>query len=192
MDIYDLIKDLQSFNPDMSEYPKIGRRGISHGNFREGYVTPEETKQKLREAMLAREQDPEWLAKKPEIIAKMSASKTGIPSPKKGIPMSEESKQKMRDAIRPPISEEQKKKISQTLKGKPPAYIVERGHGLRGSTNPKARAVQCIQTGKVYGSIIECAKDNNVTTRTVRNWCQKETQTTTNGQWKGLSFRYVD
>jgi len=191
MDIYDLIQDLQSFNPDMSEYPKITRRGLALGNFREGYVTPVATKEKLRQAMLLREQDPKWIARKADIASKVAASLTGKPSPKKGIPISEESKQKMREAARPSISEEQKRKTSETMKKR----VADYGLPFRpksGGDNNRARRCQCIQTGKMYDTLVECAKDNNVTVRTVQNWCKKEAKTTTNGQWNGLSFRYID
>lgn len=65
------------------------------GNMREGYITPEETRQKVRDAVNARKQDPEWLARWPEICAKMSASRMGNINAK-GKKFSPEARERMR------------------------------------------------------------------------------------------------
>lgn len=130
MDIYDdFIKDLQSFNPDMSEYPRVYSPWLSIHKYRY--------------------QSTEWNGTETEA--------------------------------------NRRQKISDTLKAKGIKPVSQYG-----ASNHKARSVQCIQTGKVYGSLIECAKDNNVSVRTIQNWCKKKAQSSTNGKWKGLSFRYLD
>ncbi len=128
MDIYDPIAEALGIapNPDLHneciEQYKTSEcyrwYGPAKGNFREGYTTPEETKQKIREAMLKREQDPEWLARKEEIRAKMSAAKKGKPSNFKGRKMSPESRERIRQAQlkRGPQSLETRKKKSLAAK----------------------------------------------------------------------------
>jgi hypothetical protein len=135
MDIYDLIQDLQSFNSDMSEYPRVTSAWLSIHKYR--YLSS----------------DPQW----------------------RDSDIETERVDKIRTYM-------QERVRTQGLNFKP----------RYGADNNKARRCQCIQTGKVYDTLIECAKDNNVSVVTVRNWCKKEAKTTTNGQWNGLSFRYVD
>ena len=132
MSIYqEIVEDLQSFHPDMSDYgPPIGINGwLNIKKFRYDVK--------------------EWAGSDTE--------------------------------------EKRRKKISQTMRDKR-----LKPTPLTGASNPKARSVQCIQTGKIYGSLVECAKDNNVSVVTVRNWCKKEHDSTPNGQWRGVSFRYFD
>jgi hypothetical protein len=108
MDIYDPIAEALGITPNPDLHKECIEQyktsecyrwyGPAKGNFREGYTTPEETKQKLRESMLKREQDPEWLARKDEMRAKMSAAKKGKPSTFKGRKMSPESRERCRQA----------------------------------------------------------------------------------------------
>ncbi len=91
---------------------------VDGNNFREGYVTPEATKNKIRNAMLKREQDPEWIARKDEMRAKMSAAKKGKLSTFKGKKMTDASRQKCSEAQlkRSPMSPETREKISLAAK----------------------------------------------------------------------------
>lgn len=82
MDIYDpiaLCLGIES-HIDIKDYPTIKQLTEAHPpvNSKEirlrGWKCHEDTKQKLREVMLKREQDPEWLARKEEMRGKMSVS----------------------------------------------------------------------------------------------------------------------
>lgn len=94
------VKDYPTIKQLMDDHPPINTKEVRL----RGWKCHEETKQKLRESMLKREQDPEWLARKPEMIAKMTAS------------------QKLRKS-----TPESRAKVSQTLKQRysvnpPPKY----------------------------------------------------------------------
>jgi len=100
--IYDPIAEALGIEPfymkyDIEQYHKINKRG-KKGNFRNGYITPEETKQKLRSIMIQRESNPEYIKLKKEMRAKMSISAKQRSGGFKGKKHSETSKQKMRNA----------------------------------------------------------------------------------------------
>ena len=135
------------------------------GNFREGYVTPEETKQKLREAMLRREQDPEWIAGKARRGAMITKIQTGRPSnPVSNAKRSETLKEYFRNNPR-------------VKKERPPLK------------RPHKRRVICNETGVTYDSIIECSRDVGLCVRTIQNWCKGKSS----GQsHSGLTFSYSD
>ena len=84
------------------------------------------------------------------------------------------------------LPDETRAKMASSKKGYRPAAA-----GRRGSENNRARKVRCIQTGKVYGSLVECATELNLTVKTIQNWCKREAKTTHNNHWNGLSFEYV-
>ena len=87
---YPTREELEALHPPTTTYRGKGK------NFREGWVTPEDTRQKLRTAMLAREQDPDWIAKKADMRANMSAAKKGKPSTFKGKKMTPEQRERCR------------------------------------------------------------------------------------------------
>lgn len=71
-----------------------------------------------------------------------------------GIKMTEEQKQKMRDAC---TIEKRTKLREQKL----------------GSKNPQAKKVICLNTGVIYDTIVEAAKKNNISERTISDCCNR-------------------
>lgn len=119
-------------------------------------------------------------------IKSMNLIKTGYNLCEGGFApkMSEETRQKMSKSHMgkklPPMSQEQKDKISKSrtglkqsresiLKGLetkkrnakplPPDFGAKISERQRGSNNPSASSVVCVQTGKAFGSVIEAAKE---------------------------------
>lgn len=95
----------------------------------------------------------------------------------KGVPMSDEQKEKMKNIVRPkgiPCTEECKKKISETETGKyVPIEVREKiaekirgnipwnkGKHLEVDFTPKK--VKCVETNVVYNSVAEAARDYNI------------------------------
>lgn len=80
----------------------------------------EETRRKMSNAQSG-EKHHMWGKKHTEVAKlKMSQTRKGVPSPKKGVRVSEETKKKMSDAFRGrKLSEEHKAKLTAKLKGRP-------------------------------------------------------------------------
>ena len=84
-----------------------------------------------------------------EYSRKMSESKKGKPSPKKGKPLSEEHKRKVSESLKGKTkSEEHKRKISEARKGKPKSEETKR----KLSEAQKVR-VMCLETKQVFDSV---------------------------------------
>lgn len=84
-----------------------------------------------------------------------------------GKKMSEESKQKMRDSF----TEEKRNKFRKQKLG---------------SNNPQAKKVFCITTNTVYDTIVDAARQNNVSERSVSECCNKKINAV-----KGLEFVFL-
>ena len=124
-------------------------------------------------------------------------SRVGIPSPKKGVPLSEKTKQKISQALKGiplveetkqkmsqakkglptwnkgiPQSEETRKKISIALKGRPGTY---KGSHHSEETRKKiseAHKIKISINGTVFDSLTETSKYYNVCTRTIISWAK--------------------
>ena len=121
----------------------------------------------------------------------------GIPSPKKGIPLSEETRKKISTTKKGiPLPEETRKKISTTLKGRDPnkgTHLSEETKkkmsiSLKGRPSPKkgiplseetkkkislAHKIKVSIEGEVFNSLTEASKYYNKGKKTIRNWVKK-------------------
>lgn len=125
-------KDGNPFNNDPSNLEALSCVDHQHEHFL-GVPLTEEHKNKLRETMLMREQDPEWIARKDEMRTKMSIAAKGnknhlghthTPEARskmdgfKGRTHTPEARAKIAAAGRRPCSEETKRKISEARRRK--------------------------------------------------------------------------
>ena len=121
----------------------------------------------------------------------------GIPSPKKGIPLPEETRKKLSEALKGrPLSEETKQKISRALKGRGPnkgTHLSEETRkklsiSKKGIPSPKkgthlpeetrkkisiSHKIKISIDGIVSDSITEASKYHNMSTKTIRRWVKK-------------------
>ena len=95
-----------------------------------------------------------------EYSRKISESSKGKPSPRKGKPCSEESKQKMSEALKgKPLSEETKRKISEAHKGKPSSYKGKQhseetkqkmSEAHKGKPSKQQKKIICLETLQIF------------------------------------------
>lgn len=149
------VKRPPSVSEKLSKAFKGRKKSAAHIEKLKGRIVSDETRRKLRDARLRQG------APSPESIQK------GLQK-RKGFRHSEESKQKMRDAVNGRIvSEEHKKRISDTLKGKPKKPFTEehkrnmglakKGHSVSEDTKKKISETKrmnpklstCLHCGKV-------------------------------------------
>lgn len=105
----------------------------------------------------------------PETIQKMSDAKKGARNPWYGAPLPEEHRRKISESLtgKPghPCSEENKKKIGERSKGNtyragkphPAETRAAMSQARRGAANVRAHAVMCVETGARYDTITEAA-----------------------------------
>lgn len=118
-----------------------------------------------------------------ETKQKMSQSFKGInkgrSSWNKGVPFSNESKQKMSEAKKgSKHSEETKQKMSKTRKGKKRApfsdsWIRKMSEAKRGGNSPTAAPIQHVETGIVYPTVKGAAKRHGLSYQTIYNHLAK-------------------
>lgn len=93
-----------------------------------------------------------------------------------GLKHSEEAKQKISSAMKGNtyrkgiiMSEEQKLKLSEALKGKKHSEETKDkiSEAMKGGKNPKAKKVICIETGKIWNTVSSCATDNGLNRTTL-------------------------
>lgn len=105
-----------------------------------------------------------------ETKRKMSEAKKGKPSPSKGKKLSEEHKTKISKAIKgKKRSEETKTKMSKAHKGKTfsEETKTKMSEAKKGEDNPNTKKVICVKTGKIWGSVKDCAYENNMKYQTL-------------------------
>lgn len=118
----------------------------------------------------------------------------------KGVPMSEEQKEKLRVAmLGRTLTEERKKKISNSLKGRiiteeaknkisefQKAYRQTEEGCVKGGKNPRAKRVKC--EGKTFECIKECAEFYGINYGAMKRWLQHPNKMRQDFVEKGLSF----
>lgn len=168
-----LIHEYRSNDPDFGLNLESGGRigysvaeetKVKRSRSLKGHKTSETTRARISEALTGKALSPEHIAKIRENGKKRA-----------GIPLSEETKKKisrtLSGRVRTPEhcqhireahlgkifhSEETKRKISESKKNSPAT--------LRGSNNPKAHPVVCVETGEVFGSQAEAAAAKGIET----------------------------
>ncbi len=102
--------------------------------------------------------------------------------PMYGKHFSEESRQKMSKAKKGKhVSEETRRKMSEKNKGKNnPNYG---NHKLAGGNHPKAKAIQCVETGIIYTCAIEASQKTGVGAANIRKVKNKTNHTAGGYHW---------
>lgn len=129
---------------------------------RMGHETSEETRQKIRKALTGRKLSDDHVAK----VRAYAETRKGVPLPEEtkqkiskaltGQIRSEEYRQHIREAHLGKIfkSEETRQKISESKKASP--------RTPRGSDNPKAHSVICVETGEVFETLTRAAEAKGI------------------------------
>ena len=124
-----------------------------------------------------------------ETKRKISNSKKGKPARNKGItqvawnkgvPLTEEQRNKMSEALKGRASpfkgkhhsEETKKQCSEKRKGK-----------MTGREHPRARKVKCIELNRIYDTLADAAKDTNISSASICHCCKGKTETAGGFHW---------
>ena len=98
----------------------------------------------------------------------------GLPSPKKGIPRSEETKQKIRKTKKDiPLSEEARQKIITARKGIHLSEETRKRISEAQQGRPSPRRIKISIEGTIFDSITEASKYYNKGKDTIRNWVKK-------------------
>lgn len=129
---------------------------------------------------------------------------TGKPSPNKGKPINEKTKTIFEEANKNRIftdshrkkiseamtgryvSEEARENMSKAQKGK--SHTAQRKNNIRGSGNPNAKPIKCIELDKVYDTVTAAARDQGISA--AANICNA-----LNGRCKtcnGYHWEYID
>lgn len=183
-------KEIELISYYKSNDPNYGYNNSSGGEGANGIVMSESAKQKLREKSIGRHLSEE---------AKQKVSKFN-----KGKKQSEETKRKISEALKGkpkkghPLTNEAKRKISIALKGKKKPHKgiprseearmkMRLANANRDTSNLFRRSIMCIETGIIYPSITDAAKQNNVDRRNISRYLSKQRIKTS-----GLSWKYCD
>ena len=98
----------------------------------------------------------------------------GLPSPKKGSPRSEETKQKIRKTKKDiPLSEEARQKIITARKGIHLSEETRKRISEAQQGRPSPRRIKISIEGTIFDSITEASKYYNKGKDTIRNWVKK-------------------
>ena len=145
------------------------RQKISQANM--GHSVDEETRRKIGEGNRGK-------IKSEETVQRWRESR-------KGYTHSDESKRKISEANRGKlVSEETRRKISEANQGR---AISEESKRKMSESSSHKRKVLCIDTGIVYESMIDAAKDVNTPRSNIGSVCTGKTKTA-----GGYSWKYID
>lgn len=159
----ELIAKYETQNPDK------GYNLSSGGGVNSGFHRSEEFKQKVSETRKLRY--------------------SGKNHNRYGTHLSEETKKKIRDAqIGKPRKSDSCKKMSESAKKRWSSdNVLEREH-LKvlnsGKNSPKAKAVRCIETGKIYSTITEASKNAHIDNSCIVRCCKGNRNTAGGYHWK--------
>lgn len=186
------IKYYNSFDTENGLNLTSGGKGGRHttqtliriSNFNRNRKVSEATKEKLRILNTGKKQSAETIKKrqlKIKGLKRTQETKDRISKAKLGIKLSEKHIQSLKNAVRKPISEEQKRKLSEKLKGKPCPWS-------RGNNHSGRKVINTIN-GKIYESLKIASKAIGVNYNTVKNGLGKGKTNYTYLEWLDFSER---
>lgn len=153
-----LISGFDTQNPDFGYNILEGGSSARH---------TEETKKKISETHLGPKNPMYGRKHTPEEIENLRIKFTGENNHRYGKPVSEETKKKISESQKGKrLPEEQKRKISETLK---------RNGTFKGRPKPEGagrppKAILCVETGEIFESIAEAARRKGINNK---NWISK-------------------